>query len=151
MVSFVEEHSKHKAAKEFKVDRKRVITWCKQKVALNGAFKSSKCLPGQGRKVRYPDIEDKLLNWLKERREKGGRVPGKALKHECLRLHRLYGSQSFKASCGLDRKFRKRNGITIRRTMHSSQKPKDITDDLITRFQRQIIRSRLARGYEPCE
>ena len=68
-----------------------------------------------------------------------------------LRLHRLYGSQSFKASCGWYRKFRKRNGITIRRTTHISQKPKDITDDLITRFQRQIIRSRLARGYKPCE
>ena len=63
------------------------------------------------KKVKYPDIEEKLLKWLKERREKGG--TGKALKLECLRLHRLYGNQSFKA-------FKKRNRIVMRKTTHIS-------------------------------
>ena len=36
----------------------------------------------------------------------------------------------------------------MRRTTHISQKPKEITDDLILRFQQLVIRMRNNRDYE---
>ena len=126
VVNFAEEHSKHKAAKVFKVDRRMVIMWCKKKDTLKELPKDAKCATGQGRKVAFPVIEDRLLQWLKDRREKGGRVIGKALKAECIRLHRMYGCQSYKASKGWCEKFKKRNRIVVRKTTHISQKPKDL-------------------------
>ena len=148
MVQFAEENSKHKAAKVFKVHRGMVRKWCKQKDFLKELPHGAKCLKGRGRKVYYQDIEDRLLNWMNVRREKGGRVTGKALKKECLRLHRLYGNQSFKASQGWYQNFKKRHNTVMRRTTHISQNPKEITDDLISSFQRQIIRLRLTREFQ---
>lgn len=148
VVNFSKETSKLKAAKNFGVDRRRVQEWCQQQDDLKLQQKSSKCLPGRGRKVAYPDIEEKLLKWMKERREAGGRVTGKSLRREALHLHKLYGNQSFAASSGWYRMFKRRNNIVMRRTTHISQKPKEVTDDLIHRFQRQIIKLRINRDYD---
>ena len=38
----------------------------------------------------------------------------------------------------------------MRRTTHISQKPKEVTDDFILRFQRFVIRMRRNRGYDLC-
>ena len=46
--------------------------------------------------------------------------------------------------------FKRRNNIVMRRTTHISQKPKEITDDFILRFQRLVIRMRRNRGYDLC-
>ena len=100
--------------------------------------------------MSYPDIKERLLGWIKTVRESGGRLTGKALRRECLRLHRLYGNQSFKASSGWYRHFKRRNNIVMRRSTHISQKPKEVTDDFILRFQRLVIRMRRNRGYDLC-
>jgi hypothetical protein len=109
----ISQKSKKAAAREFRVDRRRVQEWCKQKDRLEKICKSRKRLPGGGRKVPYADIEVKLLRWMQERREEGVRVTGKALKREGLRLHSIFGNQDFKASHGWFCNFKRRNGISL--------------------------------------
>ena len=148
VVKFAEENNKMKASKQFGVHRKRVQKWCKQKEELQKVLRNAKVLKGRGQKVTYPDIESRLLEWIKSIRNVGGRLTRKALRRECLRLHKLYGNQSFKASSGWYRHFKKRNNIVMRRITHISQKPKKVTDDLVLRFQRQIIKMRRNRNYD---
>lgn len=148
VVAVAEENGKHQAAKLFNVHRKRVQEWCKSKEHLQSAKKSEKRKSGAGRPVRYTDIEEKLISWFQERRSAGIRVTGKSLKHEALRLHKLNGSQSFKASQGWFTKFKKRHDISFRRTTHISQHSVEITDDKVDKFLRFIIRLRRLRAYE---
>jgi hypothetical protein len=79
---------------------------------------------------------------MTERREEGMRVTGKALKREALRLHKLFGSQSFKASQGWFAKFKKRNNISLRRSTHINQQAKEKTDERVDRFLKLAIRMR---------
>jgi len=148
VISVAEEKGKHQAAKLFNVHRKRVQEWCKAKEHLKTAKKSEKRKSGAGRPVRYADIEEKLISWFQEHRSAGVRVTGKSLKQEALRLHRLNGSQSFKASQGWFAKFKKRHDISFRRTTHVSQHSAAITDDKIDKFLHYIIRLRRLRQYE---
>ena len=83
------------------------------------------------------DIEERLMAWSKKVRQSGGRLTGKALRREwCVRLHRLYGNQSFKASSSWYRCFKGRNTIVMR-TTHISQKSQEVAKDLIMRFIHQ--------------
>jgi hypothetical protein len=149
VVGVAENIGKHKASKLFNVDRKRIREWCKAKQSLQQlASKSGKRAPGGGRRVRYADIDQQLMQWFTERRSKGVRVTGKALKYEALRLHQQNGSQSFKASCGWFRCFKRRHNISFRRTTHIAQKSVAITDGLVDKFLRFVIRMRRLRGYD---
>ena len=151
VVAFADAHSKKAAAKEFRVDRRRVQEWSSKREELKKLVKSAKKSQGGGRKVAYQDIEVKLLRWMSERREEGVRVTSKALKREALRLHKIFGNQSFKASQGWFEKFKKRNRISLRRSTHINQQPKDKTDGRVDRFLKLVIRMRRLREYSPCQ
>lgn len=147
VVKVAEEKGKHFAAKLFKVDRKRVREWCQNKSRIETLKGSQKRASGAGRPIRYADIEQKLVQWFFERREAGVRVTGKSLKMEALRLHRENGSQSFRASNGWFTRFKKRHYITLWRTTHVRQKSVAVTDGLVDKFLRFVIRMRRLRNY----
>lgn len=151
VIAVAEEKGKHFAAKAFDVHRRRVQEWCQNKERLQNAPKSEKRKSGAGRPIKYDDIENSLIRWFEERRECGIRVTGKALRHEALRLHRENGSQSFKASNGWYRRFKKRHNIVFRRTTHVSQHAVNITDDRVDRFLRFVLRMRRMREYSDAE
>ena len=65
VVQFAEDTNKSQASKRFKVHSKRVQVWCKQKEELKKSTKPTKALPGRGHKVANPDIENRLLEWMK--------------------------------------------------------------------------------------
>ncbi len=70
-VKATETSSKKAVAKKFGIDRRRVQEWCQQEKELKQMAKSDKRLRGGGRKVRYQDIEKTLIDWFKDRRDKG--------------------------------------------------------------------------------
>jgi len=151
VVAVAEQQGKRRASVLFNVDRKRVREWCKAKEDLKVWKATRKRGPGAGRPVRFPAIDESLIRWFAERREAGVRVTGKALKHEALRLHRENGSQSFKASCGWFASFKRRHNISFRRSTHIAQKTVAITDGLVDRFLRYVIRMRRLRDYTPAD
>lgn len=154
VVEFAKGNSNHKAAKMFGVDRKRIIEWKKTEGKIreqleNGELKKSmKRHRGGGRRVRYSDIDQTVITWMEECRDKGVRVTGKGLKQECLRLHKLNGNQSFKASCGWLRSFMKRHNISFRRATHIAQKLPSELDEKRQNFLAYIIRMRRMRQYD---
>ena len=68
-----EKESKAAAAREFKVDPKRIREWCAQKkrlIELKKAGKSKrKRMKGAGRRPMDEDIEETLFQWICEMRE----------------------------------------------------------------------------------
>ena len=136
--------SKHRAALKYGVHRKKVEEWCLKEQSvrtLKGNNVSSRKRPkGGGRKVKYQDIEDDLMTWFHDRREKGVRVTGKELKHEALRLHKIKGNQSFKGSCMWFRRFRNRHHISFRRATHIAQKSRTIIGARVDRLLKIVIR-----------
>ena len=102
---------------------------------------------GAGRKVCYPDIEEELKRWMKQRRDAGARVTGTVLKTKCLRCHRANGDQGFRASCGWLRQFMRRNNIALRRATHVAHKKQVELDDRMQGFLRYVIRIRQRRNY----
>lgn len=152
VVDYAKQNSNHKAAKQFGVDRKRVIEWRGQEdILLKNESKKRKRLPGAGQKVKSIEIERKLLQWMDNRRHAGGRVTGKALKKECLRLHQLEGDQSFKASCGWLRRFRRRHKLVFRRSTHIAQKlPEDLAEKTQD-FLKRVIKARKLHQFELSE
>ena len=150
-IELAEEKGKHFAAKALNVDRKRIRDWCQNKMKIKDQPKSKKRALGGGRKCKFPGLEESLLQWFSERRSAGVRVTGKALKREALRLHRLNGNQSFKASHGWFRRFQKRHSISFRRSTHVAQHARDITDSRVDKFLNFVIRMRRLRNYQNCE
>jgi hypothetical protein len=55
VIQFAEQKGKHAAAKLFKIDRKRVREWCKNKSAIKNGQKSQKRLPVGGKPSTHPD------------------------------------------------------------------------------------------------
>lgn len=135
------------AAKTFGVDRKRVIEWRKIEATLKDQKGTRMRSLGAGRKVSYPDIDEKLKEWIEKRRKGGARITGKALKRECLRLHHQNGQQGFKASCGWLRQFMKRNRYSFRRTTHVAQKNEELLSDRMQSFLRFVVTMRKKRDY----
>ena len=64
--------SKEPAAREFKVDPRRIRKWCSQKdkiVAMKKQKKSKRRrLDGGGRKAMDEDMEEALLSWIQDLR-----------------------------------------------------------------------------------
>ena len=134
--------SKNFVAKKFGVNRRRVQEWCHQMDKLQKLKKSSKRLPGAGRKIQFADIEKRLMDWFQERRDKGVRVTGNGLRREALRLHKVNGNQLFKGSSSWYRKFKKRHNLSFHRVTHVAQKSHAVIDEKVDRFLNNIIRHR---------
>lgn len=125
-VEIAEKVSKESAARQFKVDPKRIREWCKQKEALvqltkqRGPTSTRKRLGGAGRKVKDEDMEETLLNWVLEMRDQNLRVSRRMLQVQA----KVFASKgSFKASKGWLDKFLKRNGLSLRRKTTVCQSP----------------------------
>lgn len=147
VIQVAEDKGKHYAANLFRVDRKRLREWCKNKNKITTLSKFQKRASGAGRPLKYMDIEEKLLKWFYECCDSGVRVTGRGLRVEAMRLHKESGCQSFKASNGWFTRFKKRNYISFRRTTHISQKSVEVTNGLIDKFLWYVIRIRRLREY----
>ena len=104
------------AAREFKVDRKRIREWMSQESELtefkkNGKSKSKR-LQGGGRKAEDVDMEVALFDWIVDLRHRNLRVSRSMIMREAKALS---SNQEFKASVGWLNGFLKRNGLSLRR------------------------------------
>ena len=134
IVTYAKENNNSQAAKQFAFSRARVIEWRRNEEKLRELGSGMKRSRGAGRKVCYPDIEEELKLWMKQRRDAGARVTGTALNTKCLRCHRANGDQGFRASSGWLRRFMRRNNIALRQARHVAQKKQVELDDRMQGF-----------------
>ena len=103
----------------------------------------------RGRVASFPELENKLLEWVKTRRMAGVGVSTTDLRLKALVISRGMGSMlhNFKASVGWAQRFMLRHQLSVRRRTRIAQKmPSDFEEKLL-HFQRFIITKRKLNNY----
>ena len=107
-IESAEKISKESAAREFKVDPRRIREWCYQDkiVAMKKQKKSKRRrLDGGGRKAMDEHMEEALLSWIQDLRARNLPV---ARKMSRLKAKELTSADDFRASFGWLQCFMKR-------------------------------------------
>ena len=127
-VAYAEATSKCAAARQFKVDRRRVQDWCSQKEKLQKLVDDSALQVGGGRKPADVDIEKQLVSWIKQQQGENKHLTRRMVGEEAVRLYREKGNTVFNASVGWVARFMIRNGISLVSHSLSQQLTAPITE-----------------------
>ena len=100
VVKYAEEHSKAKAARAFKVDRRRIVEWCQSKEKLLTCPNDRLRMAGGGKKPLMAGVEVELEEWMRERRREGQKVTMKMVMAEAERRAREQGIE-FRGELGV--------------------------------------------------
>ena len=130
------------AGRKFGVDEASVRYWKQQENELS-KLSGGKRLPGAGRKVKLPDMEELLAAWIFELRSKNVRITRSAIQTKALELHT--GEEDFSASRGWLEKFFRRHNFTLRRRTTVAQR---LPQDLVSKVTSYIIRVRKMRSLQ---
>lgn len=134
-VEAAEKTSKAAAARQFKVDPKRIREWCVQKdklilMKIDGKTKRKR-MKGAGRRPMDEEMEEALFEWICEMRGRNLRVSRKMIKLKAKSLPGTRSQTGFKASNGWLRLFMKRKGLSLRRKTTVSQRT---TSDVVPKL-----------------
>mgnify|MGYP002716815918 CR=1 FL=1 len=117
---------------EFNVAESNVRLWKKQKLGLFATTATRKKFTGP-RKGRHPDVEVKVLEFVRERRKNGQPVTSDTIRNKAKEVAAVLNipRQEFKASRGWVDRFMKRAGLSLRRRTTICQKlPQDFEKTL---------------------
>jgi len=140
-IAYAELNSINSASKKFNVERKRIREWSKCKESLQSLKKKDqgskrKRLDGGGRKPLDQQMEEVLVEWIYDRRDKGLRVSRKLIMKKALFVYNEKAKENgktFVASTGWLQKFMHRNGLSLRRKTSVAQKdPSKLIDKLVS-------------------
>ena len=132
VVAYAKQNSVNSAATKFLIHRKSVQEWKKQEERLIDIQNPKKRfrLKGNGRKIKNDEVEEGVLQFFKEMREKKLHVTRRRLRDKAreIYLNLSAGTDTddegqFVASEGWMTKFLDRNGLVLRRSTTVCQKP----------------------------
>ena len=159
VVRFAELNGNRAAERKYKVDRKSVLEWRGKQQKFEELRKSTNAgakrqhLDGGGRKVTDSELEERLLEWVFDRRDKGFRVSRKLIQLKAREFQNENsaidnGRTELIFSNGWVQKFMAKNGLSIRRRTTQAQKsPKQLIDKLCT-YVLKIRRLRNQMNYD---
>lgn len=116
--------------------------WVEQKSELEESLKDQNTqsrkqrrLSGGGRKPKYPEVEQRLINWIQGKNEKGLRVIDKYISLKALNLfnslkdeEEIENEEEFNASDGWVARFKIRHNLVSRRQTSSRTLPEGASD-----------------------
>lgn len=106
-------------ARKYNIDRKQVRSWLGMKESLMSEnHKHLRRRVAKRTRPQWPDMEDRLLDWINELRDGGNCVSGKMIKARAIEIS---SSVDFRASDGWLRRFLQRNRLTRRRITTSGR------------------------------
>lgn len=131
IVSFAEKTSNSAAAKKFGVTRQQIIIWRKSKTALEAGKGTKKRLDGAGRKQLFSILNDRVRDWILEKREKRQCVSRRLILLEAKKIasemeksgEMPSGTRTFSGSLGWLEKFLRRNQFSLRVPTTTCQRP----------------------------
>ena len=135
------------AAKKHNVDRHSLIRWRQQQHELMAAFQTPKGgnmkrLTGSLTRALIPELEDKLMEWIKDMRKvKKIAVTSQRGRLEAMDIYRKFKATKawpeFTASKGWWQNFKRRHRLSNRRGTHvASKDPKDLLSKIVDHFMR---------------
>ena len=145
VVQYAENNSNRAAARKHQVDERSVRDWRKQKEQLNTLQSKKLRLPGGGRKLKFPDVEEQLAQWIEHQRAQHLRVSRTMIQQKAIQLH--FGEEDFSASRGWLENFLRRHNISLRRKTTVSQRLPEHMIAKVSSFVLRIRRMRLLHQY----
>lgn len=146
VVKFAKETNNCTASWEFCVNKKLVRDWRKQ-------IEKLKCMPknkcsNQGKKCQWPELEDKLIVWIKEQRQSGYIVTHNMICFKALAMTNELNITGFQASNNWCTRFLACNNLALRQKTKIAQRlPIDLEEKIVD-FHRFVLNSRKKGNYE---
>ncbi|KAG5263266.1 hypothetical protein AALO_G00262940 [Alosa alosa] len=129
-ISHAVEHGNRAAAREFNINESMVRKWRKQEDELRQVKNMNR---RKGNKARWPQLEDKIEQWVIEQRAAGRSVSTVSIRLKATALARDMNIDAFRGGPSWCFRFMKRRNLSIRtRTTVSQQLPKDYKEKLAT-------------------
>ena len=146
VIKFTQESNNCAAGHEFCVSKKLIHDWRKQVEKL-------KCMPKNkcsncGKPCQWPELEDKLLQWIVEQRQSRYIVTCNMIIIKAKAMAAELQITGFLASNCWCRKFLRRKNLVFRQKTKIAQKLPEDLDQKITNFQSFAIKSRRKENYE---
>ncbi|KAJ8280487.1 hypothetical protein GJAV_G00055280 [Gymnothorax javanicus] len=130
-ISHAVEHGNRAAAREFNINESMVRKWRKQEDDLRQVKKTTQSF--RGNNARWPQLEDKIEQWVIEQRAAGRSVSTVSIRMKATALARDMNINDFRGGPSWCFRFMKRRNLSIRtRTTVSQQLPKDYEEKLAT-------------------
>ncbi|KAM8877328.1 ARL14 effector protein isoform 1-T1 [Synchiropus picturatus] len=123
-ISYAEEHGNRAAAREFDINESMVRKWRAQETELRQVKKTKRSF--RGNKAKWPELEDRLEQWIVDRRAAGGSVSTVTIRLRAITLAQEMKIEEFHGGPSWCFRFMKRRQISIRAgTTVAQQRPAD--------------------------
>ena len=147
VVKYAEATNNCAAGRKYEVSEPNVRRWRTIKEKLENANSSRKSFSGP-KKGRFHELEERVVNYVREKRNEGFPVTHEVIRMKAIELSRnIPNMPKFKASTGWCVRMMRRAGLTLRRRTSLAQKlPAEYSDKLL-QFQRHVIALRKEHSY----
>lgn len=130
-ISHAQEHGNRAAAREFNINESMVRKWRKYEDELRQVKKTTQSF--RGNKARWPQLEDKVEQWVAEQRAASRSVSTVTIRMKAIALAREHNISEFRGGPSWCFRFMKRRHLSTRtRTTVSQQLPADYQEKLAT-------------------
>ena len=130
---------------EYGVNEKLVRDWRKQVEKL-------KCMPNKcsnrGKQCQWPEMQDKLVNWIEDQRQFGYIVTRNMIRIKALAMIDELNITGFQASNNWCTRFLRRNNLALRQKTKIAQKLPGDLEEKIVNFHRFVLNCRKKANYE---
>ena len=121
VVKFASDNSNNSAAsRKFGIDEKLVRDW-RRKIDNIKSLPKTKCAD-RGRKCQWPELEKKVVEWVKENRKSGLAVTRNLIRLHAKKTAQQMNIDNFLVSSGWCTRFMKRNKLVLRQKTKISQR-----------------------------
>ena len=145
-IAYAEAHGNRAAGHEFSIDESNIRQRRKQKLRLQTMPRKKQA--NRGSSEKFPQIEEKVLEFVMERRRCGQSVSTSEIRIHGTKVAKSMKIKDFKASADWCYAFMRRKGLSIRRRTDISQKLPEDYEDKLVEFQKFIIKQRKLHDYD---
>ena len=134
VVKFAQESNNCAASREYGVNEKLVCDWRKQVEKL-------KC-SNRGKRCQWPELEDKLVDWIEDQRQFGYIVTRNMIRIKALAMIDDLNITDFQASNNWCTRFLRRNNLALCQKTTIAQKLPGDLEEKIVNFHRFVLNCR---------
>ena len=136
VIRFAEEHSVREAVNQFGIEKQRIYSWNSLKQELSQISKKTRSR--NKRTAKWPELEEELLQFVLNQRQKGYQLSGVDLRTKGRQIAETRGIQDFAGTPHWCHSFMRRNGLSIRQRTSIGQPIPNGHKKKVDSFQRFV-------------